>query len=114
MECRKITSDAFCTTRQSAKGVLPSTSTVRSSTVGKGSRGAGVGCGRAGALPERMEPALAMAVLQCEQQRALAARHASGSTSHRLEDVQVLEKWGVLIRETRTREADGTTQKAFR
>ena len=39
-ECRKITSDAFCTTRQSAKGVLPSTSTVRSSTVGMGSRGA--------------------------------------------------------------------------
>ena len=73
MECRKITSDAFCTTRQSAKGVLPSTSTVRSSTVGKGSRGAGVGCGRAGALPERIEPALAMAVLQCEQQRATAA-----------------------------------------
>ena len=57
--------------------------------MGKGSRGAGVGCGRAGALPERMEPALAMAVLQCEQQRANAARDASAAQV--AQDVQVFE-----------------------
>ena len=89
-ECRKITSDAFCTTRQSAKGVLPSTSTVRSSTVGMGSRGAGVGCGRAGALPESMDPALAIAVLQCEQQRATPARDRAPGKS----TPQVFNGWG--------------------
>ena len=76
-DSRRKTSDAFCTTRQSANAVLPSTWTVRSSTLGVESIGASVGCGRAGALPASMEPALAMDAAVDDDGRA----HAFGSRS---------------------------------